>query len=79
MTSEDVRQEIERQPWIPLRLHLASGKTVDVHHPGTVWLQQNSLLLVHPLRPGTQEIGKYEVLALRLIERIEQLSEQATA
>lgn len=75
MTSEDVRQELEKQPFVPLRFHLASGKTVDVPYPGTAWLQQNAVLIVHPLRRGTQEIGSYEVVALRLIERIEQVPE----
>ena len=46
MTAEDMRQEIERQPWIPLRLHLASGKTLDVPYPQTIWLQQNAVLIV---------------------------------
>jgi len=75
MTSEDLRQELDKTPFVPLRLHLASGKTVDIPYPGIAWLQQNALLIVHPLHRGTQEIGSYEVLALRLIERIEQIPE----
>jgi hypothetical protein len=31
------------------------------------------------LRKGTQEIGGYDVIALRLIERIEHISEPAAA
>ena len=71
MTSEDLRQELERDPFVPLRLHLASGKVMDIDDPVTVWLQQNALLLMHRLRPGSQEIGGYDVIAFRLIERIE--------
>ena len=79
MTSEDVRQELDRDPFVPLRLHLSSGNTIDIRYPGTAWIRQNTLLIVHPLRQGTQEIGGYEVVALRLIERIEQLSETSAA
>ena len=79
MTSEDMRQELEKRPFIPLRLRLASGKTVDIAYEQTAWLQQNALLIVHPLAKGTVAIGKYEVIALRLIERIEQISESSAA
>ena len=77
MTSEDIKQEIERKPYQPLRLHLSSGGTVDLPYPGTAWLRQNTLLVVHPLEKGTQAIGGYDVIALRLIERIEQTAEPA--
>jgi hypothetical protein len=79
MTSEDVRQELERDPFVPLRLHMASGKTVDVRYAGTAWVRQNTLLVVHPVAPGSAAIGDYEVLALRLIERIEQITEASAA
>ena len=79
MTSEDVKQELKRDPFVPLRLHLASGKTIDVPYPNTAWLRQNTIVIVHPLRRGTVEIGNYDVVALRLIERIEQLNEANAA
>jgi hypothetical protein len=73
MTSEDVLQELEREPFVPLRLHLSSGQKVDIRYPYTAWLRQNTILVVHPLRPGTHAIGNYEVIALRLIEKMETL------
>jgi hypothetical protein len=79
MTSEDIIQELERMPFVPLRLHLASGKTIDVPYPNTAWIRQNTVVIVHPLRRDTVEIGNYDVVALRLIERIEQLSESSAA
>jgi hypothetical protein len=74
MTSEDVLQELERQPFSPIRLHLSSGQRIDVKFASTAWVRQNTLLVVHPLRTGTQAIGNYDVIALRLIERIEPIS-----
>lgn len=78
MTSEDVRQELEREPFQPIRLHLGSGKTTEVSAAGTAWLRQNTLLIVHPLERNSIEIGGYDVIALRHIERIEP-ADSATA
>jgi hypothetical protein len=78
MTTEDVRQELDRTPFVPLRLHLASGQKVDISYPNTAWLRQNTILIVHPLAPGTHAIGNYDVIALRLIERIQQRGNGAT-
>ena len=79
MTTEDVKRELTRDPFVPLRLHLLSGKTVGIPYPNTAWVRQNTLLVVHPLQRGTAEIGGYDVVALRLIERIEQVSETSAA
>lgn len=73
MTTEDISQELDRDPFVPLRLHLSSGKTIDIEHPASAFIRQNTLLIVHRLAPGTHEIGNYDVVALRLIERIEQI------
>ena len=77
MTSEDVLQELQREPFVPLRLHLSSGQRVDIRYPYTAWVRQNTLLIVHPLAAHTQAIGNYDVIALRLVERIEQLNGDA--
>ena len=79
MTQEDVKQEIEREPFRPLRLHLASGKVVDIEYPNSAFVRQSTLLIVHRLARGSAAIGNYDVIALRLIERIEQLSESSAA
>jgi hypothetical protein len=79
MTSEDMRQELERQPFVPLRLHLSSGQKIEIPYMGTAWVRQNTLLIVHPLAPGSAAIGNYDVIALRLIERIEQMRESSAA
>lgn len=77
MTSADVKQEIERQPYVPLRLHLASGQKIDLAYPHTAWLRQNTLLVVYPLERGSHAIGNFDVIALRLIERIEPIGQGA--
>jgi len=78
MTSEDMKQEINREPFIPLRLHLASGKVMDIEYPNSAFLRQNTLVIMHRLQANTQEIGNYDVVALRLIERVETLAPSHT-
>ncbi len=42
MTSEDIRSELDKVPFKPFRLHLVSGKTVDVIL-GMGFMLQNSI------------------------------------
>ncbi|MGB7158249.1 MAG: hypothetical protein WBD40_09305 [Tepidisphaeraceae bacterium] len=74
MNSEEVKEELDRDPFVPLRLHLSSGQKIDIKYPGTAWVRRNTLLVVHPLAPGTAAIGNYDVVALPLIERMEQMN-----
>jgi hypothetical protein len=70
MTSEDVRSELERRTFRPVRLHLVSGATIDVPRPGLVSMLQNAVMILHiPPRTG------YDVVAMRNIERLEVLRE----
>lgn len=71
MTSEDIRSEIEKNPFEPFRLHLVSGKTIDVTMDGVATMLHNAVLILHDLHP-TADTG-YDVVALRNIERLEQL------
>ena len=72
MTSEDVRSELEHDPFLPFRLHLVSGKTIDVHAADRGWMLQNAILIVGRGALGDSE-GLYHVVALRNIEMIERL------
>jgi hypothetical protein len=79
MTSQDVQRELERKPFVPLRLHLSSGQVINVPYEGTAWVRQNTVVIVHPLARGSAAIGNYDMIALRLIERIEQIPETSAA
>ncbi len=79
MPSEDIQQEFERNPLVPLRLRLSSGKVIDIPFSGTAWVRQNTVLIVHPLTAGTAAICGYDFVYLGLIERIEQIVEPSAA
>jgi len=72
MTSKDLESELRREPFTPLRLHLVSGKTLDIPAPGIAWLLQNALLVFQNPKPGGVRVEGYDVVAFRNIERIEQ-------
>ncbi|MGD0390596.1 MAG: hypothetical protein ABSC42_16750 [Tepidisphaeraceae bacterium] len=72
MTSEDIRAELERQPFIPFRLHMVSGKTLDVTVATSVALLQNAMCILEPPVDVARE-GDYNVASMRNIERLERL------
>jgi len=71
MTSEDIKSELDKDPFIPFRLHLVSGKTVDIGNPNAATMLQNSVLIFRQWHD--REATGYDVIALRNIERQEQL------
>lgn len=76
MTSEDVKSELEKEPFVSLRVHLVSGKTIDVTMPGMAWMLQNAIFVLQDPKGADDDAG-YDVIALRNIERLEQLKSRA--
>ena len=72
MTHEDLHSQLSRDPFIPLRLHLVSGKTVEIRISDSAWMLENCVM-VHQRRRQPGDDAGYDVIALRNIERIEQL------
>jgi hypothetical protein len=72
MTSEDLRSQLYRLPFQPLRLHLVSGNSFDIASPDNVTMLQNTVMIVEPVTQRFDEPG-YDVIALCNIERIEQI------
>ena len=70
MTSEDVKSELDKEPFRPMRLHLVSGKTFDITRPHSAFMLQNAVTVLQPRPAGGGESG-YDLLSLRNIERIE--------
>lgn len=65
MTSEGVKSELEKSPFVPLRVHLVSGKTVEIVMPGIAWMLQNALFVLHDVC-GTRD-ETYDVISSRNI------------
>jgi hypothetical protein len=73
MTEEDVVAELEREPFYPFRLHLVSGKVLDVLGPNTAHPLTNALLVLRNPIVGTSRAEGYDVIAYYNIERLERL------
>jgi len=73
MTEEEVFEELEKDPFVPFRLHLVSGKVIDVLIAGAAHPLTNSLLVLRNPTVGRRKAEGYDVVAYNHIERIEQL------
>ena len=78
MTSEDVRSELEKRPFVPFRLHLVSGHAIDVKMEGQASMLQNAVMVFQPSADSAGEV-LYDVIALRNIERLEQIGSRGSA
>jgi hypothetical protein len=72
VTRDEVEAELFRIPFHPFRLHLVSGKTVDVNDAGDGWMFKRSILITRRRKSGQ---GGYNVVSLMNIERLERLDE----
>lgn len=73
MTEEELLSELTRDPFVPFRLHLVSGKTLDVLGPNTAHTLANALVVFRNPTLGTPRAEGYDVIAYQNIERLEQL------
>ena len=73
MTEEELLADLEKEPFKPFRLHLVSGKAVDVLAPNAAHTLTNSLLVLRNPTLGSPKANGYDVVAYENIERIEQL------
>ncbi len=74
MTEKALLHELEKDPFIPLRLHLVSGKTVDIFVPHGAWTLSYALLVFRNPTIGSPKAEGYDVVAYANIERVEQLT-----
>jgi len=75
MKPESLAAELDRQPFIPLRLHLSDRPTLDVQNPGLCFIARLSLY-VFVARPHASLAEDVRVISLRHIVSVETLSPQ---
>jgi len=72
MRRSDIQDEIDKEPFMPFRLHLASGKSVDVRIADAATVLTSAICVMHPRRQPDDDPG-YDLISIRNIERLEQL------
>jgi hypothetical protein len=72
LTSEDFKSELDKAPFVPFRIHLVSGKTVDIPNAGIAFMLKNAVMVFQKTN-GDPGNSPYDIISLRNIERLEQL------
>jgi hypothetical protein len=73
MNPQVLAQELNREPFIPLRIHLVDGRTVDIINPGLCFIAHLSLY-VFAGKPHDALAEDVEVISLRGIASVKTLS-----
>ena len=74
MNPDTLAAELDREPFRPLRLHLADGRTVEVKNPGLCFIAR---LALYAFRPGKRQSAlteEVQVISLRHIVSVETIS-----
>ncbi len=71
MNPETLATELEREPFIPLRLHLSDGRTVDILNSGLCYIARLALYIFRVGRPRAALAEDVSVISLRHIVSIE--------
>ncbi len=73
MTKAELFAELEKDPFEPFRIHMVSGKVMDILGPNTAHTLNNALLVLRNPTLGTSDAEGYDVFSYQNIERLERL------
>jgi hypothetical protein len=73
MNPEVLAAELNRDPFIPLRLHLTDGRTLDIQNPGLCFIARLGLYAFRS-RPHEALAEDVQVISLRHIVSVETLA-----
>jgi hypothetical protein len=73
MNPEALAQELNREPFIPLRIYQVDGRTVDIVNPGLCFIAHLSLY-VFAGKPHNALADDLEVISLRGISSVKTLT-----
>ena len=78
MLKEEVRAELTREPFVPLRLHLKNGAKFDVPFRDVAHMLGYGVLVFIGLKEGTHQAKSYDRFTFESIDRIEHLPQRGT-
>ena len=73
MNPEALAQELNREPFIPLRLRLSEGRTIDIKNPGLCFIARLGLYAFRA-KPHDAMAEDLEVISLRHIVSVETMA-----
>jgi len=72
MNPESLRLELNRDPFVPLRIHLTDGRNIDIHNPGLCFIARLALY-VFAAKPHDALAEDVQMISLRGIVSVETL------
>jgi hypothetical protein len=73
MLPDALDRELAREPFVPLRLRLSDGSTLDVHNPGLTFIARGALYVARTDRPHSRIMDGFRLVSLRHIVSVELL------
>lgn len=73
MTAEAIDRELSCEPFVPIRLHLSDGDSVEIHNPGLAFIARMALYVARTDRPHSRIMDDFRLISLRHIVSIELL------
>lgn len=77
MTAEAVDQELSRDPFVPIRLHLSDGSSIDVHNRGLAFIARLALYVARTDRPHSRIMDDFRLVSINHIVSVELLEPAA--
>jgi hypothetical protein len=73
MNPETLAQELNRDPFMPLRLRLSDGRTIDIQNPGVSFIARLALYAFRA-KPHHTLAEDVEIISLRNIDSVETIA-----
>ena len=74
MRPESLRDELHRQPFVPLRIYLADGKTYEIRHPEMAMVTSREVYVGREeTSPGSGIARGLDLVSLLHVVRVEQV------
>ena len=79
MSPEQLDNELTREPYVPLRLYLTNGESVDILNPGLAFIDHYALHVYCVDRPNSRLVDDHDLISLHHIVRVEQIADGSAA
>ena len=73
-----IAEELDREPFVPVRIHVSDGHTYTIRNPNLCLIRRGAIYIARTDRPNTRLVDDMDVVDVRHITRIEQVVEALT-
>ncbi|MEM1166620.1 MAG: hypothetical protein AAGI30_10065 [Planctomycetota bacterium] len=73
MLPDALNEELSREPFQPVRLHLSDCQAVLITNPGLCYINRGSVYIARTDRPNSRIAQDMDLISLRHIIRVEQV------